>query len=110
MKLGMANRRVMRHTDGRKERAMIDPELLSILVCPETGTPLRETDGSSLQRINQAILAGKVSNRAGRPVLERLEGALIRDDRLVLYPIIDDIPVLLLDEGILLDQIGGVRE
>jgi uncharacterized protein len=83
-----------------KERPMIDPELLKLLVCPENQAPLRPADDALLARLNAAIAAGKIQNRAGRPVLERLETALVRDDHQVLYPVVDDIPVLLVDEGI----------
>ena len=34
---------------------MVDPELLEILVCPETHQPVRPAEGGVLDRLNQAI-------------------------------------------------------
>ena len=85
---------------------MIDKELLEILVCPEDHTPLNLADDQLLSRLNQAIAAGQIENRGGETVREPLTGGLIRQDKTLLYPIVDDIPVLLVEEAIPLDQIG----
>ena len=83
---------------------MIHRELLAILVCPENQSPLRLADAETLARINRAIAAGKARNRVGRAIEQPLQGGLVRADNLLLYPITDGIPVLLIDEGIPLDQ------
>ena len=85
---------------------MIDKELLKILVCPEDRTPLSLADDGLLARLNQAITAGKVKNQGGVAVRELLRGGLVRQDKTLLYPVIDDIPVLLTEEAIALDQLG----
>jgi uncharacterized protein len=85
---------------------MIDKKLLSILVCPVDHTPLSLADERLVERVNRAIAAGQVKNQAGRPVDEAIDGGLVRADRVVLYPIRDNIPVLLADEAIPLAQIG----
>lgn len=82
---------------------MIDKELLKILVCPQDRTPLSLADDQLLARLNQAITAGKVKNQGGKAVRELLQGGLVRQDKTLLYPIVDDIPVLLTDEAITLD-------
>jgi len=84
---------------------MIDKELLSILVCPTDRTPLRMADQQTLTRLNRAIAAGRVRNQAGRPVEQPLAGGLVRADGALLYPIVDEIPVLLADEAIPLGQL-----
>ncbi len=84
---------------------MIDKELLQTLVCPQDRTPLKLADKSTLAKVNRAIAAGRVKNRAGHRLEESLQGALLRRDRTVLYPIVDDIPVLLVEEAILLEPI-----
>ena len=84
---------------------MIDDELLAILACPENGTPLSLADERLLARVNEAIRAGQVKNKAGEPVTEPLSEGLVREDGRLLYPIRDDIPVLLADEAIPLDSI-----
>ena len=81
---------------------MIHPQLLKTLVCPENHTPLQLADESLLGRLNKAIAAGLVKNRAGQTIEKPLRSGLVRKDQAVLYPILDDIPVLLVDEGILL--------
>lgn len=85
---------------------MIDKELLDLLVCPENHTRLRLADKELLDKVNQAVAAGELKNRAGEPVEAPLKGGLVREDSTLLYPIVDEIPVLLIDEAIPLDQIG----
>ena len=79
---------------------MIDKELLSILACPESRQPLAEADATLLERVNARIRAGGATNVGGAPVQEPLEAGLVREDRKIVYPIKDGIPVLLVDEGI----------
>ena len=84
---------------------MIDEQLLDILVCPENKTRLRLADEDLVAKLNRAITAGALRNRVGEPVETPLDGGLVREDSTLLYPIVDDIPVLLVDEAIPLDQI-----
>jgi uncharacterized protein YbaR (Trm112 family) len=83
---------------------MIDRELLDILVCPETKQPVRLADSELVARINASIAAGGVSNRGGDSVSEAISGGLVRQDGKLLYPIRDDIPIMLIDEAIFLDS------
>lgn len=87
-----------------EERAMIDPDLLEILVCPETKQSLSEADGRLVALLNEAIERGEVQNRAGEALGAPVDGGLVREDRQVLYPIRDRIPVMLIDEAI---PLGG---
>ena len=84
---------------------MIDAELLAILVCPETKQPVRPADDALLGRLNAAIGEGAVRNRAGEKVSQPVEGGLVREDGAVLYPVRDEIPVMLIDEAI---PLGGL--
>ncbi len=79
---------------------MIDKELLDILVCPENHTPLAVADQELLDRLNKDIAAGTVKNRGGKAVETPLQGGLVRADGAFLYPIVDGIPVMLIDEAI----------
>jgi uncharacterized protein YbaR (Trm112 family) len=85
---------------------MIDRQLLEILVCPLDHTPLRVADEELVARLNQGIAAGRIKNRGGQLVREAIQGGLIRHDETLLYPIIDSIPVLVVDDAIPLDQVG----
>ncbi len=85
---------------------MIDPELLDILVCPETKEALRLADDALLGRVNAAVAAGRLKNRGGQVVERELEQGLVREDGQVLYPVWDDIPVMLLDEAVPLDGLA----
>lgn len=84
---------------------MVDPELLDILICPESKQPVRLADEETLERLNEAIRAGELTNRAGEEVTEPLEAGLVRQDGKVLYPVRDDIPVMLVDECLLLEDL-----
>ena len=79
---------------------MIDPDLLKILCCPETHQEVRLAEPVVIEKFNAQIAAGKLTNRAGQPVKEAIEGGLIRADGKLLYPIRRNIPVMLVDEGI----------
>lgn len=79
---------------------MISKELLDILVCPETRARLELADAELVARLNRAIAAGKLRNKGGEKLERPLDGGLIREDGAVVYPIIDGIPVLLVDGGI----------
>ncbi len=78
----------------------IPDDLLEILVCPETKQPVRLASEQVLAELNQRIRAGELRNRGGDPVAKRLEAGLVREDGKILYPIEDDIPVMLVDESI----------
>ena len=84
---------------------MVAQELLGILVCPETRQPVRLADGDLLARLNAAIAQGSVQNRSGRRVEEPVQEGLVREDGLLLYPVRDDIPIMLIEEAIPLQGI-----
>jgi uncharacterized protein YbaR (Trm112 family) len=83
---------------------MIRAELLKLLVCPETRSPLIAASDELISRVNAAIAGGQVKNRADRAVQKPLSGGLVREDQAYLYPIVDEIPLLLADEAIPLQQ------
>jgi len=79
---------------------MIDSELLKILCCPETHQEVRTAEPALIAALNQQIAAGALANRGGQPIVEKIDGGLVRTDGRFLYPIRRDIPVMLVDEAI----------
>ncbi|MCA9258028.1 MAG: hypothetical protein KDA61_02455 [Planctomycetales bacterium] len=83
---------------------MIDEDLLSILRCPVDHSALHAADQETVARLNEGIAAGSIVNVSGDKVERSLSGGLIREAGDLLYPIVDEIPLMLADEAIRLDQ------
>jgi len=83
----------------------IDKDLLAILCCPETKQALTEADSSLIRRLNDGIKSRQLQNAGKQVVTEPVEGGLLRADSKILYPIRENIPVMLIEEGIPLSQI-----
>lgn len=83
---------------------MVDQSLLDILVCPESHQSLAPAEPVLLARLNESLATGGLSNRSGQVVTDPLEEALVREDRRVLYPVRDGIPIMLIDESIPLSE------
>ena len=81
----------------------VSPELLEILVCPETRQTVTAADAATLAAINDKVDAGALRNRGGDPVTARVEEGLVREDRKILYVVDDSVPVMLIEESIELD-------
>ncbi len=79
---------------------MVDAQLLEILCCPETKQDLTLASAEFVGELNGRIEAGTLKNRAGQPVKEKMEAGLLRADKKFLYPIREDIPIMLIDEAI----------
>ena len=83
----------------------LDQHVLDILVCPETKEPLSLADDAFIAKLNAAIEAGVLKNRIGEVLTEKIDGGLVRRDQQYLYSIRDDIPIMLIDESIPLNQL-----
>jgi uncharacterized protein YbaR (Trm112 family) len=81
--------------------------LLELLVCPDDRSALTYADTPLLDRLNAAIAKRALKNRAGQTLERPLEAALIRADAVLAYPVIDAIPLMLIDEAIPLAQLGS---
>ena len=78
----------------------IDPELLEILVCPETHQPVKLADAALLASLNEKIKANALKNHQGEPVAKPVDEALVREDGKCVYLVDDGIPNMLIDERV----------
>jgi uncharacterized protein YbaR (Trm112 family) len=79
---------------------MITDEFLAMLRCPENRARLVRGDWALVADLNREITAGRLRNRGGQPVTRKIDGLLVRDDSRLGYPIVDEIPILLVDEAV----------
>ena len=85
---------------------MIDQELLEILCCPKTKVPVEMLPEDKLAALNDRIAAGRVKTVDAKKVDTPLDAGLITQDGKTIYRIDEDIPIMLIDEGIAADQIS----
>ncbi len=81
----------------------VDPELLEILVCPKTKGDLELVELPEAVR-NDLVEKYKEHFRDEVPVVQ--QGLLCAESGLV-YPIVSDIPIMLVDEALPADVLGG---
>jgi uncharacterized protein YbaR (Trm112 family) len=84
----------------------IDKEFLDLLACPDTKQPVAEASADLVQKLNKAIAEHKLKNVQGNTIEEKLDGGLVREDKAILYPVREDIPIMLVEEGIPLSQVS----
>lgn len=89
---------------------MIDPELLKIMCCPETHQGIVLAEKSLIDQLNERIPSRTLRNRAGQEVNEKLDGGLVREDKKFIYPIRQNIPIMLIDEAISLSQDSELKK
>lgn len=78
----------------------MNPQLLDILCCPETHQRLQIAENSVITNLNEKIRNAQLRNRAGKLVNLNIDSGLLREDRKYLYPVRNNIPVLLINEAI----------
>jgi uncharacterized protein YbaR (Trm112 family) len=86
---------------------MVDQKLLDILCCPETKQDVTLVSGDMIKKINAKIKEGTVKNRGGDVVKDPIDAGLLREDRKFLYPIREDIPIMLIDEALPFDAFSS---
>ena len=91
--------------DQERGSGVIDRELLEILACPENKSPVCPADRELIRKVNDLIERGELCNRGGTPVGKPVDGGLVREDGAYLYPIEDNIPIMLIEEAIPLAKI-----
>ena len=82
----------------------VDPELVEILVCPDTKLNVDLAPAETVEKINLAIKENIVLNVDGQSVNDPLQDGLLREDDKIIYPVRESIPVMLIGEGIPMEQ------
>lgn len=77
--------------------------LVALLRCPETLRPVRVVTTDELAGFNQKISERALITRGGIKRTVALENALIREDGGLLFPVEKGIPVMLLEEALVVD-------
>jgi len=94
----------VRPEDTSTGKGEIAADLLAILCCPETKQEVSLLDKTVIEQLNKRISKGELRTKGGQPVTEQIDGGLLRTDRTVAYPIRDQIPIMLIEEGILMEK------
>lgn len=82
-------------------------ELLDLLVCPENLSKLHIADAEALLAVNERIARGDITRWDGARRMEAVAKLLVREDCKVAYEIKEGIPVMLIDEALVLDPSVG---
>ena len=93
-----------------REGPMVSDPFLSNLRCPDDRSELALAAAELIDRVNARIAAGRAINRGGRVLGQPIDDGLVRAAGDVLYPIVDGIPRLLVEEGILLGELEIVLD
>ena len=80
----------------------VDPDLLSILRCPETLQGLRLAEERQLEQLLSTARRGSLKNQQGQAVPADFQALLVREDGKKGYLVRDGIPVMLIDEAVAL--------
>lgn len=83
---------------------MIAQDLLEILCCPETKQDIRMLESNLVEKLNQRIAKGELKTKGGECVADKIDGGLLRADETIVYPIRDQIPIMLIEEGIVIEK------
>ena len=82
----------------------LDADLVSILVCPESGVRLKVASAKEVTDMNELIGQGKVVNHGGAILKDPIEMLLITVDDRRAFQVRDGIPNLILSDSI--DLVG----
>lgn len=80
--------------------SQLPDHFLGSLRCPESNQALQIAPGTLLDRLRTAQSNGTLFLKSGKPVVEKLEALLVREDASIAYPVRNGIPVLIKEEAI----------
>lgn len=84
---------------------LIGEEFLSLLRCPISGARLINAESSVVDQLNRAIAERRLTNRLGESISEAIDGALYCEEANTCYLIRNNIPTLIVDDSIPLEQL-----
>jgi uncharacterized protein YbaR (Trm112 family) len=84
-----------------------DVKLLEVLACPENLTPVRLARRSEIDGVNRRISAGNQRRWGGAPVTTSIDALLVREDNRIGYEVRNGLPVMLIDQALVLDAAVG---
>ena len=84
-----------------------DTNLLDIVCCPATRQPMVSMSSATLAKLNGLVREQKIRDRDDALVTDELKAALVTDDGKLAYPVVNGIPVLLVERGIALSQLSA---
>ena len=90
---------------GHTEIISMDEETLKILRCPKTKESLQLLSMDKLEKLNKQISESKVSSMDGSIVNSLFKECLINKSEDIIYPVIDEIPILIIEKCILVKNI-----
>ncbi len=77
----------------------MNSEIYEILCCPDTKQSVSELDADRVKEINTKIAAKEMKCVSGKFLKEKIDTALVREDGAVAYPVRNNIPIMLIQEG-----------
>lgn len=89
--------------DKSKPSELLDPALLRLLRCPQTGQTVHFASPALIDETNQSITAGTCRDSTGDLISETIQGGLVSECGTWLYPIRDAIPTMIAEESIRLE-------
>ena len=78
----------------------MNQDLVKILCCPETKQKVEFVEKDMIRDLNKKIAAKSLKNRGGLLVSDKIDDGLIREDKKYVYPVRNDIPIMLINEAI----------
>jgi uncharacterized protein YbaR (Trm112 family) len=84
-----------------------DISLLEIMACPENLTGLRLARQSEIKAINVRIRDGALRRWDEKIINQPLEAVLVREDGKIAYEVRAGIPIMLIEEALVLDSTVG---
>ncbi|MEM7234009.1 MAG: hypothetical protein AAF517_17660 [Planctomycetota bacterium] len=79
---------------------MLTQTFVAGLRCPDSGQALQLASEDLLRDVNTRIESSSARSCGGAVLEEKIDSGLLREDGKVLYPVFDDLPILLLEDAI----------